>query len=161
MSLSRQADTLRLIAERLSLPTLQQFAAQPGVNEAVRLSIAYHDARHPNSTATLCRGIGKTCQLSVAYERHDQQGKPLIYDFQIPLVRYQTLLTALRGSQFDTLDDSPDMPPYGVDLWLVERASGRFFHDVLLAPPAARGHHRELVMALRGHLAEAMRELTV
>jgi hypothetical protein len=73
--------------------------------------------------------------------------------------RYKALLVALRRVSFDTMDDQPDVPFFGVDLWLVERASGSFYHDVVLSPEGARGFYRELVLALREHLKEALRPI--
>ena len=51
------------------------------------------------------------------------------------------------------------MPYFGVDLWLVERASGSFYHDVVMAPDSARGFYRELALSLRQHLKEALRPI--
>jgi hypothetical protein len=48
-----------------------------------------------------------------------------------------------------------------VDVWLVERAAGSYFHDVVLSPGTATGHHRELVIAIKTHLPEAIRGLAV
>jgi hypothetical protein len=75
----------------------------------------------------------------------------------IPLVRYQDLLLALRRARFDTLDDEDDLPYLGVDLWLIERAAGSFYHDIVVCPTNAKGHHREIVLALRQYLPEAVR----
>jgi hypothetical protein len=73
--------------------------------------------------------------------------------------RYQALLAALRRAKFDALDDQPEVPYFGVDLWLVERASGSFYHDVVLAPDSARGFYRELILSIRQHLKESLREI--
>jgi len=161
MSLSRYTDVLHIIAERLGLQMLRQVASRPGVNEALRVTIHYPDGSLPDSVATLERGVGAACRLSVMYDRYDDRGEPYQYEFKIPLERYHKLLTALRLSRFESLDDAFDAPPAGVDAWLVERAAGSYFHDVVLSPTNATGHHREVALALKTHLPESMRALAV
>ncbi len=153
---SRRADPIRLIALRLRQDELRNLTARPGVNEAFRVTIQYHDGRHPNQVATLTRGHGSTCMLKVVYDR---PGKNVYFDYTIEAERYKRLLSALRRLKFDDLDDQPDVPFFGVDLWLVERASGSFYHDVVLSPGSARGFYRELILALREHLKEALRAI--
>jgi hypothetical protein len=46
-------------------------------------------------------------------------------------------------------------------VWLVERAAGSYFHDIVLSPGNATGHHREVVLALKTHLPESVRALAV
>lgn len=158
MTLTRRAETLRVVAERLKVEPLKRETAKPGVNEAFRVTVNYHDGRQPDIVATIKRGHGNTCTLVVIY---DKPGKALQYEFTIPLERFQALLATLRNSKFDTLDDEPDIPYTGVDLWLIERGSGTFYHDIVLSPSTAKGHHRELVLAIRQHLPEAVRELAI
>jgi hypothetical protein len=155
MSLSRRADPIRLIAARLGQGELKQIASGPGVSEALRVSIHYHDGRAPNSVATLHRGHTGNCRLLVVY---DKAPRPVAFNFEIPLERYRLLLASLRRSRFDSLDDEENVPFFGVDLWLVERMAGSFYHDVVLCPTSARGHHRELVLALREHLPQSIRQ---
>jgi hypothetical protein len=159
MEWARRADELRQVAQRLGLDDLKTLTLRPGVNESLRLTVQYHDGRSPASVATLQRGIGTTCALTVVYQRYDRANQPYQYSFALALPDYQQLLTTLRQSKFDSLDDSPDLPNFGLDLWLVERAAGSFHHDVVLAPALADGHHREVALALRKFLPEAMREL--
>jgi len=119
MMQARRADPIRLIATRLRQEELREITRRPGVNEAFRVTIQYHDGRHPNQVATLTRGHGGACSLLVA-----------------------------------------NVPYLGVDLWLVERASGSFYHDIVLSPEDARGFFRELILAIREHLPEALRGQT-
>jgi hypothetical protein len=154
MSLSRRADPIRLIAMRLGQGELQKITSNPAINEAIRVSIHYHDGRGPNSVATLERGHGDHCQLHLAYDKSPRMAS---LKLNIPLVRYQNLLMALRRARFDTLDDEDDLPYLGVDLWLIERAAGSFYHDIVVCPTNAKGHHREIVLALRQYLPEAVR----
>ena len=93
--------------------------------------------------------------LKVVY---DKPGKE-VFDYTIEPERYQALMTALRRIKLDRLDDQPDVPFFGVDLWLVERASGSYYHDVVMSPDSARGFYRELLLAIRQHLKEAVRTI--
>ena len=151
---ARRADPIRLIALRLRQGELRQVVQQPGVNEAVRVTVQYHDGRHPNQVATLTRGHGPQCTLLVVY---DKPNKDVRFSYAIPLERYLALLGTLRRAHFDALDDQPDVPFFGVDLWLVERASGSFYHDVVIQPESATGLHGEIVIAIRAQLKEALR----
>ncbi len=153
---SRRADPIRLIALQLNQNELRTITRQPGMNEAVRVTIQYHDARHPNQVATVTRGPGHACALKVLY---DHPGKGVHFSYPVDYERYQALIASLRRSRFDQLDDQPDVPFFGVDLWLVERASGSFYHDIVLSPESARGFYREVILALREHLKEALREI--
>jgi hypothetical protein len=154
---TRRADPIRLIALRLKQDELRNLTQQPGVNEAFRVTIQYHDARHPNQVATLTRGHSGGGSLYVIY---DKPNRDVHYRFPVSSEQYLALLLALRQVKFDRLDDQPEVPFFGVDLWLVERASGSFYHDVVLAPESARGHYRELLLAIRNHLKEGVRAIS-
>ena len=153
---ARRADPIRLIALRLRQDEVRNVVRQPGVNEAFRVTIQYHDGRHPNQVATLIRGHSWPCTLNVLY---DKPGKHVYFTYTVEAARYLALQTALRRVRFDAMDDQPDVPFFGVDLWLVERGSGSFYHDVVLSPESARGFYRELILALREHLKEALRPI--
>lgn len=152
----RRADPIRLVALRLNQDELHNLTRRPGINEAFRVTIHYDTAQHPNQVATLTRGHSGECVLKTVY---DKPGKAVFFTYTIEGERYKNLLTALRRVRFDTLDDQPDVPYFGVDLWLVERASGSFYHDVVLSPGSARGPYRELILAIREHLKEAVRPI--
>ncbi len=153
---SRRADPIRLIALRLKQDELRNLVQQPGINEGFRVTIQYADADHPNQVATLMRGHGGAGTLRVVY---DKPGKDVFFTYTVSAERYTALLTALRRAHFDALDDQPDVPYFGVDLWLVERVSGSFYHDVVLSPGSARGFYRELILAIRQQLKEALRPI--
>lgn len=153
---TRRADPIRLVALRLRQDELRNVTRQPGINESFRVTIQYASADHPNQVATLTRGHGGDCALRVVY---DKPNKDVHFSYTVEIDRYKTLLTALRRLQFDSLDDQPELPYFGVDMWLVERASGSFYHDVVLSPESARGFYRELVLAIRQHLKEAVRAI--
>jgi len=156
----RSAEPLRFIAVRLNVPELKIAARQPGVAEALRITVQYHDGRHPDQVATLTKMQGSdAAKLAVHYRRPND--KPLVLDYPINAERFTKLNLALRALGFDKQDDQPDIPWYGADLWLVERAAGTFHHDVILAPDRAIGIHGEFVRLVRDHLLEAVRTIHV
>lgn len=154
---TRRADPIRLIALRLRQNELRTVTQQPTVNEAFRVTIQYADPQFPNQVATLTRGHGGTASLTVIY---DKPGKQVYFTYPVEAARFQDFLAALRRAKFDHLDDQPDVPYFGVDLWLVERASGSFYHDVVMSPDSARGFYRELLLAIRQYLREAVRSIS-
>ena len=156
MPLGRQTETLHAIAERLHQPPLRQIVAKPGVSEGFRVTVFYATGE-PGSVATLINSRGGKCAMTVVY---DKRSRPEQFDLALSVERYQKLMDALRGHKFDRLDDQPNLP-YSANLWLLERASGSFFRDVLVAPESAAGSHAGLVEALRDHVPEAVRALTV
>jgi hypothetical protein len=159
MTFKRRADPLRYLAVRMQIPDLGAIARSPGVSEAYRVTIAYHDGRHPDQVATLkfIQGAGTTAELTVQYRRATD--KPFVLTPHVPLPRCREFAAALRALQFDSLDDMLEIPWHGVDLWLVERASGTFFHDVVIAPDRAEGPHLGIVTAIRELLREATRAI--
>src|SRR5438552_2968020 len=134
--MQRRAAPLRFIAVRLAVAELEDAVRQPGVAEAFRITGQYHDGRHPDQIATLTKMQATgPIKLSVHYRRANDQ--PLVLDYAITPERFSTLNGALRKLGFDKLDDPPEFPWYGADLWLVERAAGTFHHDIIIAPDSA------------------------
>ncbi|MBN2470461.1 MAG: hypothetical protein JXN59_07040 [Anaerolineae bacterium] len=150
------ADGLRMIAGRLDLPALSAVARRPGINAAYRLSIQYHDGRYADQVATLTHSQNSESELAVVYRRFTLHP---VLEYMLDEDRFHAFNLALRRLRFDQLDDQPGIPLYGVDFWLIERASGSYFHDVVLAPEHASGAHAWLVDVFRTHLPEAVRPI--
>lgn len=147
---------LRFIAVRLAVPELETVVRQPGVGEAFRITVQYHDGLQPDQVATLTKRHGlEPFDLSVSYRRANE--KRLTLDYAVEVSRFQAISATLRKLDFDHLDDLPDIPWYGADLWLVERAAGSFHHDVIIAPDTATGTHAEIIKLIRENLREAVR----
>src|SRR5262245_19543189 len=158
MELKRRTAPLRMIAFRLNIPELEKVARTPGIADAFRLTIQYHDGRHPDQVATLTRmQSGQPPSLEVRYRRTNDQSLTLSHS--VGLERFLTLLVALRKHNFDKLDDPTDIPWHGADLWLVERAAGMFYHDIMLAPESASGVYGEIAQLMRENLREAVRAI--
>lgn len=151
-----QIAPLRFIAVRLDVPELDTVARQPGVTEAFRLTIQYHDARHPDQVATAIQIQGGV-KMSIHYRRANDQ--PLSLNYDIPAERFRALIGPLKKLGFDKLDDSRDMQWYGADLWLVERAASGFHHDMIIAPDTAKGTYAEIVKLVHDNLREAVRAI--
>lgn len=151
-----QIAPLRFIAVRLDLPDLEIVARQPGVTEAFRLTIQYHDARHPDQVATAIH-IRGSVKLTIMYRR--AKDEPLALNYNVLPERFRSLIGPLKRLGFDKLDDSPDLKWYGADLWLVERAASGFHHDMILAPDTAKAVYMDIVSLIREHLREAVRTI--
>lgn len=150
------ADGLRMIAGRLDLPTLAAAARRPGINVAYRLTIQYGDGRFADQVATLTHHQDGESQLVVVYRRFTLH--PAL-EYLLDEDRLHAFDLALRRLRFDKQDDQPGIPLYGADFWLIERASGSYFHDIVLAPETASGVHAWLVDVFRDHLPEAVRPI--
>jgi hypothetical protein len=154
----RRADPLRMIALRLDLPELEALARAPGVMDCYRITVQYHDGRHPNQVMTLIFRQGGLVESNVYYLR--PATTPLILSPRLPLERCKAFALALRTLKFDTLDDQDNIPWFGADLWMVERASGSFYHDIVIAPESAAGDHLAIVNLIQEQLREAIRAIS-
>ncbi len=151
---------LRLVAVRLDEPEMDILARQPGTIEVFRVTVQYHDGQYPDQVATLNRmRAADGGRLRVAYRRSND--KPLVFDIKVDARRYEALRAGLRQLGFDKLDDMPDIPWTGADLWLVERASGTFHHDLIIPPDHATGPYARIVSLVRDNLKEAVRTINV
>jgi hypothetical protein len=151
-----QAAPLRFIATRMAIPEMDKVARQPGVTEAFRLTIQYHDARHPDQVATMVKMQGSAnARIDVGYRRASDQVMWL--DYQLSSERFHVFCNTLRRLGFDKLDDMENIPWYGADLWLVERAAVSFHHDLILAPDRVSGTYMEIVKLIQDSLREVLR----
>lgn len=155
-----QSAPLRLIALRLEVAELETVVRAPNVVEGWRLTVHYHDGRAPDQIATWLKLRGQDAvQMTTVYRRAAE--KPLTLQHTIPPERYQAFVKGVRRLDFDKLDDMPNIPWLGADLWLLERAAGGFHHDVILVPDRAEGAHAALIALLRDHLREALRAVNL
>lgn len=149
---------LRSIAERLNLPTIDQQAQQPGVRAAYRVTIRYHDRRAHDSVATLVQRGPQGADLETVYEGLFQR-KPL--RFAVEPAAFTAFSQGLALAGFDHRVDQEDIPSYGVDLWLFERAAAGYHHGIIVAPALASREHWALIKLAYTHLPEAVREIPV
>lgn len=154
----QQAFLLRSIAERMDQPPLKTLIKAPQVLAAYRVTVYYHDRRALDSCATLWDRRLEGVQLVLCYRGMFDQ-KPITRP--LSETRYDTFTQALQKLRFDHLADQPDMPLYGLDFWMVERAAGSFIHSVIVAPQTATGSHADLVQIIQTHLPESLREVSI
>jgi hypothetical protein len=150
------ASQLRAIADQMSLPNTRRIAQSPGVSAVYRLTVRYHDRRAADSVATLLR-VGKNeAKLEILY-RGLFNHKPVNVSFDE--ARYEAFTSALQKVHFDSLADQQNIPPHGVDLWLLERAAGAFNKSVIIAPELTGSIYARLVYMIGSTLPEAVREV--
>jgi hypothetical protein len=149
------SSTLRTIGEQVGAKAMQQLAHEPGVKALYRLTIRYHDRRAADSVATL-RWTNEAT-LGVVY-RGLFAHKPVIT--VIERARYEAFAQELNRLGFDRLNDQPNIPSHGVDLWLLERASGSFYNSVVLAPELTGNVYARLVFEMQRLLPEMTRPIS-
>lgn len=151
-----QAYLLRSIGDQMKLMPLQKVALLPGISAAYRLTVRYHDRRAYDSVATLRRFGRERPTMEIVY-RGLFDSRPL--NLPVDPDGYETFMVALQKLRFDQIKDQPDLPTYGVDFWLLERAAGSFIKSVILAPQLATGVHAALVATVQKHLPDMLREV--
>lgn len=150
------AGLLRNVAVRTGLPTVKHIAAQPITKAVYRITVQYDRMRAADVVATLrCSTTGDVV-LEVVYAGHFDN-RPIIR--QMSQNDYEAFANRLTTLKFDKMSDQPDIPLFGVDLWLVERAAGAFIKSVILAPHTARGDYAQIVQTVRQYLPECVREV--
>ena len=154
--LAPHAPTLRAIIESVGVESLSALMKQPGVSAVYRLTVYHHDGRAHDTVSTLTHSPVRGNRLETIV-RLMFGGKPLVHN--VTPQRYEHFVATLNAVRFDQLDDQPGLPPYGADLWLLERAAGSYTKSVVLAPERAEGVYATLVAAVRADLPEALREV--
>jgi hypothetical protein len=150
----QHAALLRGVAEYLGLQPVKRLIKTPGMRAVYRVTMVYHDRRALDSVATLCHS--RTLELALYY-RGAFGRQPILHPFTE--TRFEAFTHALQQLHFDKLHDQPNLPLYGRDLWMVERAAGGFIRSVILAPQIAQGDHAALVEIIKTHLPETLRML--
>jgi hypothetical protein len=147
------------IVFRCGVTDLKELAKQPTYKALHRVVVYYADQRARHAVATLYDERGHTDKrLEVVYEGFNQH-KPFV--FTLKAARYEQWITALAQAQFDQLSDQPAPPDKLHSLWLLERAAGSFYKNVLLSPQHTPPPYSILVNAIDGYLPEALREIGV
>lgn len=155
------AEPLRQIAAQIGLLPLREVVTAPGVNEALRLTIAYAQAprRPPDQVATLKAGHAGVW-LEISYltpDAPDAPDAPRHGRAPFPEDRYRELRRLVLQAGFDRLDDQPAGKLAG-DLWLLERAAAHYHRDLVLIPGSASGAHLAIIERIRRLWPEALQE---
>lgn len=152
------ASMLRTIGEQVGVLSVGKVALQPGVKSVYRLTVRYHDRRAYDSVATLIQKGASGAALEVVY-RGLFGHKPLM--LQIDQDRLDAFSMSLQKAQFDRLGDQQNIPPHGVDLWLLERATSSFVKSVIIAPELTAHVYARLVYEINLYLPGAIKQIKV
>jgi hypothetical protein len=152
------ASMLRTIAEQADVSPVGKVVFQPGVKSVYRLTVRYHDRRAYDSVATLIHKGPGDAVLEVVY-RGLFGHRPL--KLAINQDRFHAFFMSLHKAHFDRLGDQQNIPPYGVDLWLLERAASSFYKSVIIAPELTAHVYARLVYEINLHLPEALKPIKV
>lgn len=151
-----RARALQDFVERLNLLSLREIARQAGVQSAMRVTCYYRDGQTLNSCATLRCPQEGNCTLELVREGWFDE-RPLRRSIGRDMI--EKLNAAFSRAGFDRLDDQPATQQSVRVLWLVERAAGTFFHNVLLMPEIPQPPYSGIVNALDAYLPESIREI--
>ena len=150
------ASTLMAIADQMGLESIEKLALQPGVRAVYRLTIRYHDRRARDAVATVTRSGVEGVRVEVVFRKLFED-KPFISKMQ--QADYEEMVAELEQVHFDKLNDQANIPSYGVDLWMWERAAGTFHRSVIFSPEAATGVYERLRALAYSCLPEVVREV--
>lgn len=148
--------TMRAIVEAVGVDSLHEIARRPGVRAVYRVAVHHHDGRARDAVGTLTLHATEGALLNVVY-RVTFEEKALVH--RIEPARLEAFTRVLQLVTFDRLDDQPHIPPYGVDLWMIERAAGSFSRSVIIAPDVAEYPYIALADAVRQNLPQILREV--
>lgn len=154
--MEQYASLLRNVAARANLRTVKQIAAQPGTKAVYRVTVQYDHVRAADCAATLVCRLPEDVTLEVVYLGHFGN-QPIVRRLSREV--YETLTRDFNALNFDKLPDQPNIPFYGVDMWLVERGAAGFVKSVLVAPQVAERGYAQLVGIIGAALPEAVREI--
>jgi hypothetical protein len=151
------AGFLLSILDRTGVPPLKTLAAQPGVKMVYRIVAYYADRRALHSVATLVDArLFASPRLEVVYEGF-RQHQPMQYT--VPMAQYQELVNAFSRADFDKLPDQAEPQEQLLALWLVERATGTFYHSAILSPHKPMLRYSLLINAIDAYLPDAIKEV--
>lgn len=145
---------LHNLADRAGVPPLKQVALQPGMKTVWRVTVHYDRGATSHVIVTVKHFGYENVVVETVYPGHFGN-QPIVRTLK--LADYEHLTGELQHLNFDKLIDQPNIPFYGVDVWLVERAAGGFLKSVGFSPQTASGDHARLMDILRQYLPEVVR----
>jgi hypothetical protein len=154
--MEQHAYLLRSISVRMGVPPLKTVALLAGIKSAFRVTVHYEDLRASDTVLTVRRWGVEDAMLEVVYQGHFGH-KPITR--RLSFDGYNDFAATLTELHFDRLPDQPDIPFFGVDLWMLERAAGSFIKSIILAPQTAQGDYVTLVRLIKTTFPEIVREI--
>ncbi len=154
--MERVAYIFRDVVDKVGLDTVKDLIKQPGMRGVHRITLHYHDFRARDTIATITRGIDNTAQLAVIYYGRFEH-KPL--KRTLSPTDYERFNQVFQNIKFDKMIDQQKVSPYGVDLCMVERATGGFVKSIIFAPEKAEDHYATLYNVISAYLPEVIRQV--
>ncbi|MEM9951380.1 MAG: hypothetical protein AAF846_07265 [Chloroflexota bacterium] len=149
---------IREIEEKLGLTSLKQLAKVAGVQTVFRIVSYYADNRAHHSVATIICGRHEKPSLEVQYlEFLDNQ----TIHHTIEQKALEQFMTIIHRVRFDTLTYPIEQLSHSQTIWSLQRAVGRFTHEVMINPHRQDKPYRYLINGIDGYLSDAVREITV
>ena len=148
---------IHTIQKQAQIKPLRILASQAAVQVALRLTVYYVDGRAHNSVATL---VKEANQDDLRLETHFIgfcAGRPITR--HISQTTFQTLVAIIQKSNFDTMYFPEDKLLHTATIWFVERATGQFYHSVMLNPHYHDKPYCVVVNAIDSYLPDAVREI--
>lgn len=153
--MEQTATFLRGIALRLGQPGIAQIVADPGIREAVRITVQHSRSAYAAVIATLIAPRRDDIRAQFVYQGHFGH-KPLTRT--ISAYAFDAFDAQLRATGFDRLRDEADISLTS-DLWMIERGAGHFAKSVILSPSSTHQPYATLVEQVRAFLPEVDRRL--
>lgn len=144
------------VADNLGVQQLKVVAKQPGVISVLRITTYYPERRIRHAVATLVERSPDQRIMSIVHEGfNNHQPVRLV----VPRESYDEVLDALQQAKFDKLLDQPDVSYKDHCLWLIQRASGIYIHEIIVSPDNPELPYSAIVNAIDLYLPEAIREI--
>lgn len=148
---------IRAVIERLGLQPLKSLAQQPGVQTVYRIIAYYADGRAHHSVSTLWDKHGSPTLQMESIHAGFFKNKALIR--QIDRDDYLKFRAVLNQTKFDTLYFPSEDLLHVSTIWCIERATGSFYHQLVLTPHTTKKPYIQIVNAIDGYLHDAIREI--
>ena len=144
------------LAGDLGLADLSVVVRGAGVMSALQVSAYYVERRIRHSVARVIEHQLGGIEMQLVFEGVNRH-RPL--HSTVSRARFAKLVEALRGAQFDKLEDQAGLSYADHSLWLIERAAGGFSHGVIVSPSKPELPYSSIVNAIDAYLPSAIREL--
>ena len=144
------------VSANLGVPHIKTVAKQVGVISVLRITAYYPERKARHSVATLIERHQNQRHMEIVYEGFFNH-KPV--KLTVTRDNHEKVLDALQQARFDKLNDQPDLSYKDHSLWLIQRASGIYVHEVILAPDIPLLPYSSIVNAIDAYLPESIREV--
>ncbi|MEO1164948.1 MAG: hypothetical protein AAFV98_14265 [Chloroflexota bacterium] len=148
---------INTIQKQAQITPLRAFASQAAVQVVFRFTVYYVDGRAYNSVATLVQQANQDALSLETTFVGFCAGRPITR--HISRTDFQTFMRVIQKSNFDTMYFPEDKLLHTATIWQVERATGQFYHSVVLNPHCHDKPYCVVVNAIDSYLPDAVREM--